>query len=148
MLFSSLRSTQFISKMQPRLQKLAKPQWLNRSSGHQCKTLTHTHAPLRIHFQSMGILADPLLASHASLLSHVTKQFLASCSLAVQYFLFTLFEKALTETIVSIPADLSSSTKMACIAAARPSSNTTCMHCCCAATKHANCMHCIAAAVH
>ena len=132
-----------ISKVQPRLQKLAQTQWLNRSSGHQCKTLTRTIALLRIHVQSIGILANPLLASHASS-SHMQliKKFLASCSLAAQYFLFTLCDEALAETIASIPADLSSSTKIACIAAARTSSNTNCMHCYCALIKHNNLMHC------
>ena len=134
--------------MQPRLQKLAQPQWLNRSSGHQYKTLTRTLALLRIHFQSIGILANPRLASHASSFHmQLINKLWATCSLAAQYFLFTLCEKSVAEAIVSIPADLSSSTKTVCIAAARPSSNTNCMHCCRAAIKHAHCVHCCCALI-
>ena len=46
------------------------------------------------------------------------------CSLAAQYFLFTLCEETLAETIVYIRAGLSSSTKIAGIAAADSSNNT------------------------
>ena len=49
---------------------------------------------------------------------------MATCSLAAQNFPFTLWEEALAETIVYIRAGLSSSTKIAGIAAADSSNNT------------------------
>ena len=96
------------------------------SSSHQSQTHTHTLALLQIHFHSIGILADPHLASHA-ISSHMQliNKLWATCSLAAQYFLFALtLQKALAKTIACILDGLTViKHQITCIAAADSSNN-------------------------
>ena len=99
----------------------------------------------------LGSISNPL----ESVLTHFWRVMQASltCNYLTRFWLVARWlrntsslrsanKKRYLKPLFPIPADLSSSTEVACIAAARPASNTNCRHCCCAAIKHAHCVHC------